>query len=346
MNRIFNIIEGFVPETIEIMEIRYRVLRQVLHKQPVGRRQLSRDLGYSERTIRSEIEALKSRGVLYTTAAGIFLSPGGEEMLRNIDDILPFMFSNQTLAQKLKQLFKLDEVFIVPGDSSEDYLSRKDLGRAAARLLKKKLYPSCIVAVTGGSTLAEMANAITDGINIPDILIVPARGGLGEEMEQQAGAIAAKIARVIGAQYRLLHIPDNLEESTVEILKKDIHISEVLNTIKSSNILLHGIGSAVEMANRRDLSDKEKAYLDEKGAVGEALRYYFDEKGNIVYEVPGIGLELGDLENINTIIAIAGGRKKARAIEAVLNNGQQTVLITDEGAAKEIIQGKGDLYGS
>ncbi len=346
MNKIFTIIEGFVPETIEIMEIRYKVLRQVLYKQPVGRRQLSRDLGYSERTIRSEIEALKNRGVIYTTAAGIFLSPGGEEMLRNVDELLPFMFSNQTLAQKLKHLFKLDEVLIVTGDSSEDYLSRKDLGRAAARFLKKKLYPSCVVAVTGGSTLAEMANAINDGINIPDIMVVPARGGLGEEMEQQAGAIAAKIARVIGAQYRLLHIPDNLEEGTVEILKKDIHINEVVNTIKSSNILLHGIGSALEMANRRDLSNKEKAYLSKKGAVGEALRYYFDKKGNIVYEVPGIGLELEDLENIDTIAAVAGGRNKAQAIEAVLNNGQQTVLITDEGAAKEIIQGKGDLYGS
>ena len=68
------------------------------------------------------------------------------------------------------------------------------------------------------------------------------------------------------------------------------------------------------------------------------MRYYFDEKGKIVYEVPGIGLELADLDNVETVVAVAGGSNKAKAIEAVIGYRQKQALITDEGAAREIIK--------
>ncbi len=346
MDKVFTIMERFAPEAIEVMEIRYQVLRQVLHRQPVGRRQLCKFLGYTERLVRSEIDILKERGAVITTPAGIYLTHYGEEMLHDIDEIIPFLFDIQTLAERIEQMFQLDEVIIVPGDSFNDNLAKRDLGRAAARYLKKILYPGCILAVTGGTTLAEMANAISDGINAGDILVVPARGGLGEEMEQQAGTIAAKIAKAIRAQYRLLHIPDNLEENTARILRKDIHIKDMVNIIKSSNILIHGIGPAIEMANRRGLTGREIEYLREKEAVGEVLRYYFNRTGNIVYEVPGIGLELNDLKDINTIVAVAGGSNKAEAIKAVLYNRQQNILITDEGAARKMILRKDDRHVS
>ena len=220
MDRLFSLLERFAPETLEIIQSRYQVLRQVMHRQPVGRRQLAKDLGLSERAVRSEINILKERGIIHITPAGLYLTPAGETMLQEIDEIIPFLYQTQTLAEKIKHLFSISEVIVVPGDSYTDQLTQKDLGRAAARYLKKLLYPSCTLAVTGGTTLAEMAEAIGPGIQLSDVLVVPARGGLGEDMEQQAGTIAAKIATAIGAQYRLLHIPDNLEESTVEILKR------------------------------------------------------------------------------------------------------------------------------
>lgn len=343
MNNFFAIMERFAPEAAEIMTNRYQVLKQVFYNQPIGRRQLTRNMGSTERVIRSEVDLLKSRGALQTTPLGIFLTAYGEEMLRDIEELVPGLFKIQLLGEKIKDRFGLREVIIVPGDSNTELFAKDDLGRAAAEYLRKILYPGCILAVTGGSTLAGVANMMREGIDdAGDIFVVPARGGLGENVETQAGNIAAKIAQTIGAQYRLLHIPDNLEQRTAEALKKDIHISEVIRTIKSANILIHGIGPALEMADSRNLSLEEKDILRSHDARAEALRYYFDQWGKIIFEIPGIGIECEDIDHIDTIVAVAGGSNKAAAIEAVLSSGNEHILITDEGAAQKIIYGKDD----
>lgn len=342
MNKLFSVMERFAPELMELMTTRYQVLWQVLHNQPIGRRQLGKNVNCSERVVRTEIDILKSRGALQTTAAGIYLTPYGEEMLRDIDEYVPWLFNIQTLSEQLKERYGLEEVIIVPGDSYLSDFAKNDLGRAGAEYLRKKLYSSCILAVTGGTTLAEVANSMREVTYSERVCVVPARGGLGENVELQAGNIAAKIARAIGGQYRLLHIPDNVEESTAAALKKDVHISEVVKIIKSANILVHGIGPAMEMAYRRGLSASELDFLKKHQATGEALRYYYDRWGKIIFEIPGIGLERQDLENIELIIAVAGGSNKAQAIKAVLNSRQEKVLITDEGAAQQIIFGKDD----
>ncbi len=342
MKKFFDTVERLAPEAVEIISDRYQVLKQVFYHQPIGRRQLTRNIGSTERAVRSEVDLLKSRGALQTTAAGIYLTAYGEDMLRDFEELVPWLFNTQLLGEKIKERFGLREVIIIPGDSLTDPFTRDDLGRAAAEYLRKILYPGCIMAVTGGTTLAAVASMMRDGIDAEDICIVPARGGLGEDVETQAGSIAAKIAQAIGAQYRLLHIPDNLEASTAEALKKDIHISEVVRTIKSANILIHGIGAAIEMAEKRGLSAEEIEYLQLHDARGEALRYYYDQTGKVIFEIPGIGLERADFNNIGTKVAVAGGSNKAEAIEAVLQSGQENVLITDEAAAHKIIYGKDD----
>ncbi|MCX5780868.1 MAG: transcriptional regulator [Firmicutes bacterium] len=340
MDELFAVLERFSPEVMELMTTRYQVLRQILHNQPIGRRQLGKNVRCSERIVRTEIDLLRARGALQTSPAGIYLTVCGEEMLRDIDEFVPWLFNIQTLSDQLKERFGLVEVIIVPGDSYGNEFTHRDLGRAAAEYLRKKLYQGCILAVTGGTTLAQMANSMREGLNLNHVCVVPARGGLGENVELQAGNIAAKIARSIGGQYRLLHIPDNIEESTAAALKKDIHISEVVKTIKAANILVHGIGPAMEMARRRGLGAVELKYLAQHDAQGESLRHYYDGQGQIIYEIPGIGLERSDLKNIQLVVAVAGGSNKAPAIKAVLKNRQEKVLITDEGAAQQIIFGK------
>ncbi|MBJ8193357.1 hypothetical protein JDS79_42250, partial [Bacillus cereus] len=82
---------------------------------------------------------------------------------------------------------------------------------------------------------------------------VPARGGLGESMEMQANTIASTMARKVGAQYRLLHVPDLLSNHAYNSLLEDTNIQDILNLIRESRIIIHGIGNAIAMAHRRKL---------------------------------------------------------------------------------------------
>ena len=62
----------------------------------------------------------------------------------------------------------------------------------------------------GLTTLAAVARMMPADSKNRDVVFVPARGGLGEKVENQANTISAEFATRAHAQYRLLHVPDQL----------------------------------------------------------------------------------------------------------------------------------------
>ncbi|WP_054761165.1 sugar-binding domain-containing protein [Secundilactobacillus collinoides] len=66
---------------------------------------------------------------------------------------------------------------------------------------------------------------------------------------------------------------------------------------------------------------------------------FFDEHGQIVYQVPKLGLSISDLERMDLVVAVAGGHTKAAAIEAYFKlPPAPTFLVTDEGTADTILK--------
>lgn len=170
-------------------------------------------------------------------------------------------------------------------------------------------------------------------------MFVPARGGVGEKVENQANTIVAQMAKAEKGDYRLLHVPDQLSETLYQTLLEEPLIQETLPIIKNADIVLHGIGEAMTMANRRKTSAEHTAKLNKEKAVSEAFGYYFNKLGDIVHKVRTIGIHLDDLEHTN-VISVAGGKSKAQAIASFMKLRKSDVLITDEAAANEMIQHK------
>src|SRR5690606_8709489 len=132
-----------------------------------------------------------------------------------------------------------------------------------------------------GSTILHFFFQAEDGIRDFHVTGVqtcalPIWGGLGEEVELQANTIAAAIAKQLGATYRMLHVPDDLGEEAMSTIAMEPKIKELIELIRSARIVLHGIGTAEEMARRRGLPKEQVAILEERQAVGEAFGYYFD----------------------------------------------------------------------
>ncbi len=62
--------------------------------------------------------------------------------------------------------------------------------------------------------------------------------------------------------YRLLHVPDQLSAETYQSIIEEPAIREVLELIKSSTIVIHGIGDAKTMAERRKTPLEEMKKLN------------------------------------------------------------------------------------
>ncbi len=336
MDKFQDMLKDIVPETLKLLERRYLILQTVSHLSPVGRRSLSEVLGLGERVIRSELDSLRDVGLLTAGVGGVMLTPRGTEILSAMTPYLKQLLGITRLEQKLSELLGIPRVVVVPGDCDSNPLLVRELGRAAARQLEKEVRHGDIIAITGGTTMAQVASSVRNQSR--DVIVVPGRGGLGERVELQANTIAAQLGQCLGGNYYLLHAPDHLPPQARAELVREPGIAQVLSYIQRARILVHGIGSARDMASRRGVGADRISELEAQGAVAEAFGYYFDSQGNIVWQVNSIGLRLSDLPHIEFIMAVAGGRGKARAIAAVAGHHTQHLLVTDQGAAEEIQQ--------
>ncbi|WP_323368615.1 sugar-binding transcriptional regulator [Radiobacillus deserti] len=185
--------------------------------------------------------------------------------------------------------------------------------------------------------MTAVAEMMTPLENAQNCMFVPARGGLGERVENQANSICAEMAKKANGKYRLLYVPDPIGEESYQSIIAEPSIIEIMELIKASDVVIHGIGDAWTMAKRRKASQEVLDTISSRKAVSEAFGYYFNEEGDVVYKVRTVGLQLEDLAKTNCVIAIAGGESKADAIQSYFKQGKSNVLITDEAAAHRLL---------
>ena len=338
MDKLVVLQQKIAPEMGPLILCRYQVLRSVYHLQPIGRRALAEHLHDQERKIRNEVEFLREHEWIAMGNKGMQVTPAGEMLLEELEDYIRILQGLSLLEEEIAERLEIKKVIVVSGNSDEDDSVKKELARVTAAYLRERLQNGSTLAVTGGTTLAEVAAALRPTERRRDITVVPARGGLGEEMEIQANTIAAAIAKGLGATYRLLHVPDAISSEAMNSIMGEPKIRELLDLIRRADIVLHGIGVAEEMALRRGMDQVDIKKIAQEGAAGEAFGYYFDLKGQVVYSTTSVGLQLEELPQIGEVVAIGGGRSKAPAAAAVLSCRMQDVFITDEGLARQLVE--------
>jgi central glycolytic genes regulator len=340
MDSIIDLQKRLLPDLLEVMKKRYSILQYIKWMQPVGRRSLAGSLGLTERVLRSEVEFLKEQELIEIANVGMSLTPDGQQLLEKLETVMRDLAGISELEQQLKELLGIQKVIVVSGDSDVSPWVKNELGRAAANCMKERLQGKNIIAVTGGTTMASVAEMLPMDQDGKELLFVPARGGLGEEVKNQANSICAKMAEKTGGKHRVFYVPDQVSEQFYCSFIKEPHIAEILQLLHSASLVLHGIGDAITMAERRKTLPDDMEKIKNGHAVGEAFGYYFNEAGEVVHKVRTIGLQLKDIGKIKHILAVAGGSSKAKAIRAYMKQAPaSTILITDEGAAKQLLLG-------
>lgn len=322
-----------IPELVEVLEKRYIILRAIYYNQPIGRRVLASKLGLGERIVRTETTFLKEQNLIEINTPGMSVTEDGEELVKKLKSLIHELKGLSNIEEVIKSYLGLKEVIIVPGDVEENPSVYKDLGKAAAGYLESIIKDNYIIALTGGNTIKEFVDAFPKINTVSNTLIVPARGGMRGKVDTQSSTLAESLAEKLNGSYKLLHIPEKVSFELQSNLLKERDIKEVVDSIRKANVLIYGIGDAMIMAQKRDMTEEKVNKLKELGAVGEAFGCYFDENSKVISENTTIGINMKDAKKINTHIAVAAGNNKIKAIIATMMNNENAVLITDEGSA-------------
>jgi central glycolytic genes regulator len=338
MEDILKLQQKLMPELLEVLKIRYDILRNIKYNQPIGRRLLASTVNLSERVVRSETNFLKEQNLIDVNTLGMWVTNEGEEVLKGLKLFVREVNGLYGLETKLKEGLNIKDVIIIPGDINKDNSLLSEIGKATASYVNDILKDDIAISLTGGRTVKEVVDNIQKTSKFKNMKVLPARGGMGKDIEVQSNTLVQALANKLQASYELLHIPDNLSHSTFETLLKEEEIKRIFDMIEHSFILIHGIGIAETMYKKRNLSSEITLNIEKYGAVGEAYGHYFNNDGEIVYSMPFIGIPRNRISQVNNMIAVAAGTEKTKAIIAVERNKTNSILVTDEATAREILK--------
>ena len=313
MEDLLKIQQKLIPEVIEIMTKRYLVLREISLSGPIGRRALANNLQNSERIIRTETELLKQQGLIDVASKGMTITQEGQQLLKDLKDAMRDVIGINQLQEEIRQYLGIKKVILIPGSYDNNHSLIKDIGSQAAKYFLDIIKDNDIVSIAGGSTMLEFARSIKSDKKYNSITVVPARGSMGLDVETQSNNVVAEVSKNIHSNYKLLNVPDQLCEESIKMLTQEPEIKSTLELIDNSDVLVFGVGRADEMVERRKLSDEIAKNIMDKKAVGEAFGHYFNKKGEIVYKLNTVGIDMKSFKNKRETIAVFAGRKKAEA---------------------------------
>lgn len=328
--------QEIVPELKEILDRRFIILQKIKYDGPIGRRMLASNLDFGERVIRNEVNILRDLELININRDGVSITENGDSILEYLQSYIHESKGLSKLESTIKLGLSIKDVYIIPGDVADSQFIIKEVARFAANYLKSIIVDGKTIAITGGNTMFEVVSAYKSNKVHKNVMVVPARGGVGRRVETQASTLAAKLASKLGGAYKLLHVPDNLKQTAIDALMEDNNLSHLVRQIKGADILLYGIGEAYQMVYERGVSEDLIESIIENGAVGEALGNYYDINGNIIYHHTTIGINDDDCNKISYAVAVACGVNKAKAITGAMRNKSNSILITDENTALEI----------
>lgn len=337
MNKLIEVQKKIIPQAIELMEKRYAILRQISISQPIGRRMLSVMLDLSERTTRTEIDFLKEQNLIDIAVSGMTITDEGREVIEMLDSVMGEVLGISDLEIRLKEKLGISNVSISKNMSESKDLIVKSVAKLASDYILKKLNKEDIIAISGGTTMKEVAQNITTTDVFSGVTVLPTRGSFGSEIELQANNIADTLAKKLGANVEFLFIPDELDENARNTMMSIPEIKNTITKMKQADKLIVSIGRADVMAKRRKLSDEALEILREGQAVGEAFGHYFDKNGKVVLKLNTMGIDMETYKNSKEAIIIFSGTEKVDAFLAISNLNKNIALITDELSANEIL---------
>ena len=226
---------------------------------------------------------------------------------------------------------------------SDAVIVREGVPQAAADYLVQ-LQPSTL-GVSWGRTVDAIADRLPADWTSA-VTVVQINGAMSPRRGSAADATAT-IAQRGGGAAVLLPSPAILERlETKRAIEADRTVADVLALAGTASAYLYSAGVADATSVLVDsgyLTAGDVASLVKNGAVGDVVGRYIDSAGNIVdpdLDARTVGVGLDQLRSATTAIFAVSGSAKHGVARAVVTSGLCTVLVSDEGTARALLEEK------
>ncbi len=248
---------------------------------------------------------------------------------------------NTDLEQHFMEEFLLRDIRIIATKETGSLVLQK-LGEVAAYYLDSILEEDTILGMSWGNTMYHTVKAVKTSKNIP-ITVVPIMGAANvRKPERDSLDLSKELAYAYGGSYYYIYAP--LFVSSVSVrksLEEEPNIKECLDLAKKADIILTSVGSIEYKSWENYLSTTDMRNLQKKGAVGHIGGHFYDQDGSEVktsFVGKMIGLGIQDIKKTKNVVCVAGLEMKAEAILGAVRGGYIKTLITDENAARKVLQ--------
>lgn len=253
------------------------------------------------------------------------------------------------LQDALMRRFGLTRACVAPTDP-DHYDYHGPVGAALAAFMAERL--RCgdwqRLGVSWGMTLQSAIDRLVQESH-PDLDIISMIGGTSRGESFNAFGIASGLAGRLGARYYLLAAPvflapqvdrsvflsqDVLVQHYDRMARLDAAIMTCSDISPASYLIRTGLPSGIEASD-----------LTRAGAVGDVVGRFLDVEGRVVetgLNNSTVGIELEVLRRAPERVLAAAGPHKVAILNAVLQAGLATVLVTDDVTARLLLDDTGE----
>ena len=251
---------------------------------------------------------------------------------------------NLEVANKVRRKYGLRDVVVTSASTPDSEDIFESIGSAGADYFQDILRKDMVVGATGGRTIYSLVSNVSHNSKITGLRIITTTGGsLYANTTYHANTVVQRLADCLNATGHFIYAPTYADDSTQHaILLGNSQIKSTLDMCKKVDIVLSGIADTeAALCYLPKPNDKWIDKGAEKEIVGAINTLLIRADGSPL-EMPisklFVGLAYEDLKRVETVIALAGGKRKHAAVKAALLGGYVSVLVTDQFTAEYLLQ--------
>lgn len=328
------------PDAMSALERRYNTLRSLSYIQPAGRRQLAEYTDMTEREARSETDQLKKQGLIQSDSCGMRLTSEGMRVLLEFYEAISAISDKRDMELALASILNIKAVSIVSGDADQKNMVYRDMGARAAKCFQRYAADISSAAVTGHKTVEYMTNSRFISGRHVGLSIYPIRTAQLNSEDDNANNNCARLARKMGANYRLLHLGEGLTINEIEKRYQSAGVKEAVAGAMGAEVIVSGVNSFNSSPVFNAMSVRARESLLQEDACCELLGNFLKKDGKQINNPPIYSTAVEELGEARIFMLIAGGASSYDAISALACRLGNMHLITDETTAGALIRSK------